>query len=176
MHMVAMLLIHSPPLAIPAYIKSCVGASHRGPYTLTRKYDEDDILTEILVDTPGEPPVDWWQTGQPASLNICDYLVAWKRHEGQNRQKVISPVYFMSPGHSFLPSQLLNTLIDVKLMTTSDIDRRLARLGALKISLLEKYNRLLADQAAILKEQNTLRWCMEDADRLELEAFKQKYN
>ena len=62
------------------------------------------------------------------------------------------------------------------MMTTTEIDQRLARLGALKKSLLDKYNRLLADQAAIFNEQNTLRWVMEDADRLELESFKQKYN
>ena len=61
-------------------------------------------------------------------------------------------------------------------MTKQEIEGRLARLRALKESLLATYNRLLASDEAVLKEQNSLRWVMEDADREELEVFKKRYS
>ena len=61
-------------------------------------------------------------------------------------------------------------------MTKQEIEGRLARLRALKGSLLATYNRLLASDEAVLKEQNSLRWVMEDADREELEEFKKRYS
>lgn len=121
--MVAMLTISGIPLAIPPYMSTCVSASHLGPYTLTHDYAKFDPLTEMLLDTPGEPPMDWWQTGKQASLNICDYVVAWKRHEGQKRQKVSPVPISFCPASSYHP--LLSSISILWSTSNQWLNRRL---------------------------------------------------